>query len=325
MKKNLLVILALSLILASCTRAGQNTPVVTTPLPPSAAVKAQQSLADELGIDPNWITIKDAQAKQWSNSCLDAQASNEVCAQQITSGYLVVLVYGGKTYTYHTDLEGNQIREPQKEAVHSEAALQARQLLAGLLRYDPASILIVSEESVLFADSCLEIAIPETACAQVQIRGKRIVLEADKIQFEFRTADNPIAPKLAAASGVKGGDLVIMFSQEGGPDQACDNLNITLSGRAIQYSCRNVPGEVPGISELSEEDQSQLLRWMLEYTSYDITQTQQDGMKIRVTFNGTGTESPTFPEQETIREFCEGLLLTPPPFPTPLPTVGPEK
>lgn len=323
MKKNLLAWLVLALILAACTRSGENSPVLTTPLPPRAAIKAQQQLAAELGIDPNWITIQEVQAKQWSNTCLDAQAENEVCAEQITPGYRIFLTYDGNTYTYHTDLEGNQIREPRAEAVHSEAALQARQLLAGLLGYEAESITILSEESLRFADSCLEISIPETACAQVQVRGKRILLEADGIQFEFRTADDTIAPVLAAAAGIKGGDLVIMYSRDGGKDNVCDNLNITLSGRAIQYSCRNIPGEVPGISDLSAEEKAQLLKWVLGYTSYDVTQTQQDGLKLRVTFTGAGRENPTFQEQETIREFSQGLLLIPPPFPTPLPTIGP--
>jgi len=156
MKKRLLALLALALVLAACTRSGENSPVLTTPLPPKAAVKAQQELAGELGIDPNWITIQEVQAKQWSNTCLDAQAENEICAEQITPGYRIILTYDGTTYTYHTDLEGNQIREPRRSSPFRGRA-PSPSASGRLLGYAPEDITIVSEESVRFADSCLEI------------------------------------------------------------------------------------------------------------------------------------------------------------------------
>lgn len=324
MKKVVFIVLFLSLILAGCSGDGQNSPAAATLLPPAAAIKVQQYQAESLGVGPEWVTIVDIQSKQWSNSCLDAQAPDELCAQQITPGYRIVLTYGGETFVFHTNLEGSHIREVTQQPEPSEAALQSRQLLAGYLGYDPESIRIVSEESVLFADSCLEIAIPETVCAQVQVRGKRVILEVDRVQFEFHSAIEPINPKLAAVSGIKGGDAVLMFSREGGSDNSCDNLNVTLSGYVIQYSCRNVPGEAPGITLLPEEDQARVLKWVLAYAPYDVTQTRQDGMKLRVTFTGSGTENAAFAEQETIREFCEALMVPPAPLATPLPTVGSE-
>lgn len=326
-------LLSIILLIASsaCSLTDQETLINPTPFddgeihPPAAAITAQAALAGELGITSDQILIQDIQSAEWSNSCLDAAGADEICAQQLTPGYLIVLRYGENIFTYHTDLEGNQVRQVQQVANPSAAALQSRQLLAGLLGYDPDAIRIISEEAVLFADSCLEITIPETVCAQVQIRGKRITLEANNNFFEFHSADEPVAPILAVAAGVLAGRPVIMLSQNGGPDNLCDNLNITLSGNVIQYSCRGMPGEVPGISELTSEDQAQILRWVLKFSPYDITQTRQDGTTVRVTFYGTGPDEAQFEAQEKIRLFSEGLIRAPRPFPTPLPTVGPEE
>ncbi|MHB8193825.1 MAG: hypothetical protein ACYDGL_11180 [Bellilinea sp.] len=331
MKLRPLLIIILLLALSACSSPVQETQIIPTPFdggviqPPAAAISAQSALAAELGVASDQILIRDIQSAQWSNTCLDAATVDEFCAQQVTAGYLVVLEYGESTDTYHTDLEGIQVRRVQQVADPSAAALQSRQLLAGLLGYDPEAVRIVSEESVLFADSCLEITIPETVCPQVQIRGKKITLEANNNFFEFHSADEPIEPILAVAAGVLAGRPVIMLSRKGGPDNTCDNLNITLSGKVIQYSCRGVPGEVPGIFELTSENQAHLLRWVLKYSPYDVTQTRQDGTTLRVTFYGTGPDEAQFEAQETIRLFSEGLIRAPRPFPTPMPTVGPEE
>lgn len=330
MKPRLLAFLAIFITLASCSGAGQGTPDVPTPYdsgeiqPPEAAVQAQIALAGVLGVTRDQIQIRDIQSVQWPDACLDAGEPGEICAQVITPGYRVVLAYGDELHTYHTDLSGNEVRPVRQVAEPSEAALQSRQLLAALLGLNPDAVRIFSEESVHFADSCLEIPIPETVCAQVQVRGKRITLEADNHRFEFRSADEPVAPALAVADGIQAGHPVIMLTREGGIDDFCDQLNITLSGKVIQYTCRNVPGTLPGISELSAENQAQLLRWVLKYSPYDITLTRQDGVKIRLTFMGTGPDAAQFEEQETIRQFSEGLLRMPRPFPTPLPTSGAE-
>lgn len=330
MKPRLLAFLAIFLTLAACSGAGQGTPEIPTPFdggkiqPPEAAVQAQIALAGVLGVSSDQIQIRDIQSAEWPDACLDAGTPDEICAQVITPGYRVVLAYGEELYTYHTDLAGDQVLSVQRVAEPSEAALQSRQLLAAMLGLNPDTVRIVSEESVRYADSCLEISIPETVCAQVQVLGKRITLEADNHRFEYRSADEPVAPVLAVADGIQAGHPVIMLTREGGIDEYCDQLNITLSGKVIQYTCRNVPGTLPGISELSAENQAQLLKWVLKYSPYDITQTRQDGVKIRLTFMGTGPDAAQFEEQETIRQFSESLLRMPRPFATPLPTSDAE-
>lgn len=329
MKPRLLSLAMLLFAVLACTLPFQPTATTPTPYdggiiqPPAAVVQAQTDLAAVLGVTPAEITIRDIQSKVWSNSCLDAPTVEEVCAQQQTDGYQVILAYGEEIYTYHTDLTGIQLRRIQQVLNPSQAALEARALLAGMLGYNPETIRITSEENLRFQDSCLEISTPETVCSQVQVRGTRIELEVDDILFEFRSAENPVAPVLAMAAGVDAGQPVILISRDGGINRYCDNLNITL-GKAIQYACAGVSGEVPGIMDLSAQDQAQLLKWVLKFSPFDTRQTRLDNVAIHLTFYGTGPEIAQFADQQEIQKFAEDQFKLPKATPTPLPTVGPE-
>ncbi len=330
MKPRLLPLGMLIFAVLACSLPFQPTPMTPTPYdggsiqPPAAAVQAQTDLAAILGVTPGDILIRDIQPKVWSNSCLDAPIAEETCAQQQIDGYQVILAYGEEIYTYHTDLTGIQIRRIQQVLNPSQAALEARALLAGMLGYDPEIIRITNEENLRFQDSCLEISTPETVCSQVQVRGTRIELEVDGVPFEFRSAEDPIEPVLAIAAGVDAGQLVIMISRDGGINQYCDNLNITLAGKAIQYACAGVSGEVPGIMDLSVQDQAQLLKWVLKFSPFDTHQTRLDNVAIHLTFYGAGQEIAQFADQQAIQKFAEDRFRLPQATPTPLPTGGPE-
>lgn len=329
MKPRFLSALALFLILNACSFLRLTTPIPPTPYdngeiqPPTAAIQAQTILAGQLGIPPEKISIREITSAEWSNSCLDAPNRDELCTQQLISGYRVVLAYGDEIHIFHTDLDGVNIREIQEVVNPSEASKQAHQLLAGLLGLDPLSIRIVSEERVRFSDSCLAISTPETICAQVQVWGTRVKLEANGVIFEFRSAEDPIEPVLAAVAGQQAGVPILMLSRDGGLSEYCDNLHITLNGTVIQYSCRNVSGSVPGISTLSPEDQAQLLRWVLKYMPFNFSQSSIDEFKSDITFNGLGNEVAQFEDQMLIQKLGEKLFRTPSQIPTPISTSGP--
>lgn len=323
-----LVIIFLAILACSLPTAPIPTATPETPTPwdggiiqpPAAALQAQTDLAGYLGVAPDTITIREIQSAQWGNSCLDAPVAGETCNQEPTSGYIVKLSFGSDDYTYHTDLEGIQLRRIDQVSNPSLAALEASSLLAGMLGYNPESVRIVEEELTRFSDSCLGIPIPETICSQVQIRGTRIELEANGVTFEFRSAEDPIRPVLARAAGIEAGKVVMLFSRDGGPNSYCDNLNITLGGKVLQYTCFGAFAATPGISELPIQDQAQVLRWVLNFSPFDTTQTRLDNVKVRLTFNGTGQEIPEFIDQQEIQTFVENLLKVPSLPPTPLPT-----
>jgi len=332
MKPRLLPIAAMLLAILACTLPTEPTPTPATPTPwdggiiqpPAAAVQAQTDLAGFLGVAPDAITIRDIQSAQWGNSCMDAPVPGETCAQQPSSGYVVLLAFEGQIYTYHTDQEGIQLRRIDQVSNPSQAALEASSLLAGMLGFNPDSVRIVAEEFMRFSDACLGIPIPETVCSQVEVRGTRIELEANGVTYEFRSAENPIKPVLARAAGIDAGKVVMLFSRDDGPTAYCDNLNITLGGKVLQYTCYGAFAATPGISDLSIEDQASVLNWVLKYSPFDTTQTRLDGVKLRMTFSGTGEEIAQFADQQEIQQFVEGLLKVPSLPPTPLPTDPPR-
>jgi len=76
---------------------------------PPAALAAEEALSASLGIPAAEITIVSATPVDWPDSCLGVQTPGLMCAQVITSGYLVVLEANGVQYTYHTDLTGESV------------------------------------------------------------------------------------------------------------------------------------------------------------------------------------------------------------------------
>ena len=330
MKARVFLAMFLLVLLVACATGQPNSPGYPSPVdggvvqPPPAASEAQRELSAQLGVTADQIEIREVQQVQWSNTCLDVPQADEPCARESIAGYRVKLAFGDQQFTFHTNLDGTRVRRVEEVAAPSPAALQARQMLGGMLDLDPEGIRIVSEESVRFADSCLEISIPETACAQVQVRGRRILLEAGGVRFEFHSPDETVAPVLATAAGISAGQTIILLSREGGPLDYCDELNITLSGSVIQYSC-DIRGTSPGITFLAPEEQAQLLQWVLAYLPFEDKQTRLDGTQVYLNFYGAGYDPAPFEQQQTIQQFAERFFPTPVLTPTPLPTFNPEE
>ena len=85
-------------------------PATTTAQPlPQAIVNVKEFLARELGIPAGKIKVVSFTAVQWPDSCLGVSTPGIMCAQIITSGYLIVLEADGVQYNYHTDLTGENL------------------------------------------------------------------------------------------------------------------------------------------------------------------------------------------------------------------------
>lgn len=119
MKIKIISLIALSLVLllvlVACGPAGEN-PVSQPPvtgdgeLPPVAAVKAREALADELGIGIEKIEIISQEQAEWSDSCLGLGGAAESCLLVIVPGWRVELSAEGQTYIARTDELGDSIR-----------------------------------------------------------------------------------------------------------------------------------------------------------------------------------------------------------------------
>jgi hypothetical protein len=83
---------------------------------PRAVYVAQKILAQQLGIPLDKITILNFDTVDFPDTCLGLPKPDELCAQVITSGFLIQLAVDGLMYEFHTDLMGYDIRqsgEPQ--------------------------------------------------------------------------------------------------------------------------------------------------------------------------------------------------------------------
>ena len=79
-------------------------------LPPVAAVKARETLSDELSIGIEDVAIVSHIQKTWLDSCLGLGGVSESCLQTEEEGWLVEFSVNGETYKAHTDWLGEQIR-----------------------------------------------------------------------------------------------------------------------------------------------------------------------------------------------------------------------
>ena len=99
--------------LATALATLQATPADSTPgpgvsLPAVAAARA--NLAERFERDPAEVEVISVTAQEWPDACLGLADEGEVCAQVMTSGYLVTLRLSGNEYTFRTDVDGAVVR-----------------------------------------------------------------------------------------------------------------------------------------------------------------------------------------------------------------------
>ncbi len=324
MKKLIIPFLILILISLACSLPAswiKQTPTSSDSNPtlePPVVLLARQSLAVELGIPANRITIAAIESATWQDTCLELPVPGEACMPAQINGFLLVFKTSSQEYTYHTDTQDGFRRVPQDQ--WSQAALQSRQLLAGLLGFNPDSVQIISEQSVRFPDSCLGVHIAEIVCAQIFTAGTIVTLQAGENTYIFHSALDPISPILAEVAGVSTSKSLLIWSRQGGSQKDCDDLRLYLSGWAVQYYCLGTTGGEPGVISISPDRQRQLLGWMLKYRPFEFRASSLDGSSVLLTFYGVGKTDPTYGEQEQISEFAATLLEPPA---TLMPTVMP--
>ena len=77
---------------------------------PPAVAAAREELAAAHNLDPQEIEVVSFERQEWPDACLGLAAADEMCAQVITPGWLVMLQVEGQTYEIHTDQNGNAVR-----------------------------------------------------------------------------------------------------------------------------------------------------------------------------------------------------------------------
>jgi hypothetical protein len=111
---SIIIIGAFVMVMSACGVAtkttGISTDSVNDELPPVAAIKAREMLAEKLAINIEEISITSHDQMIWSDSCLGLGGPADSCLVAEVEGWLVVLTVDGKTHNARTDWLGDQIR-----------------------------------------------------------------------------------------------------------------------------------------------------------------------------------------------------------------------
>jgi hypothetical protein len=70
-----------------------------------AVQQAREDLAKRLGAELSQVRLLRTQSHQWPNNGLDCPRAGETIVAAPVMGYRILLDYGSRTYTYHTDLK----------------------------------------------------------------------------------------------------------------------------------------------------------------------------------------------------------------------------
>ena len=295
--KLLTIVFLASLLLTACR------PVVPTPLDitlvptrtvspseASAAAAAQAALAEKLGTPVASIEIQKIEPALWPDSCLGLGAADESCAQVVTSGYLVTLLAAGQSYAYRTDLAGKVARLVTNQGetpAHVTAAILA---LADSLTVEPATITLVSAESVEWPNACLGVESPDTACAEVITPGYRVLLSVSGVTYELHTnQDGSQVMKAGPVNNPSDQPVVILTSKDA--SGVCEQIVITNAG-AGKAACDAKPDikSFPGMQRPVE-----LATWIARFASFEVS-----GVDGSLKFEGRGTEVAELEEQRAL-------------------------
>jgi hypothetical protein len=275
---------------------------------PAAVQAAINNLMQQLNLTADQIKVISFEEKEWPDGCLGVRKVGVMCTQQIVPGFLVVLEANGKQYEFHTNVDGSVVLPADGVGpVVAPASLvkAATEALARVLSLNLGDIRLVSVQLVDWPDSCLGIALPGAACAQVVTPGYLIVLEANGKQFEYHTN--------ADGSVIRPASLALVWQRMGGIAGFCDTLVLFRTGEAHGDWCKPQAGSTDTLPAvlLTADEQNQLNDWLAKYGMVSITQADpadvSDAMSVTLTLYGSGSEQPTEAEQRSMVDFATNV------------------
>lgn len=193
---------------------------------------------------------------------------------------------------------------PTEDSDPLEEVLVSR--LSANLGIDESEITVKSVRDVEFNDLCLDIPSPEIACAQVVTPGRIFILEANGIEYEYRTNEG--------GDSIRPATLALTWTRDGGFAGFCDRLTVFLSGEVYSSNCRSEPNETSGYFAqlLSAAQQEQFTTWHLKYGEVDIDVSDPKGVADRMintlVFHGDGTGKPGKADQQAMFDWALKLF-----------------
>jgi len=174
------------------------------------------------------------------------------------------------------------------------------------LGIDESEISILSSRETEFSDACMDIALPGVACAQVVTPGRIFILEANGLEYEYRTTAN--------GDSIQPATLALTWRREGGIAGFCDGLTVYLSGEVYGTNCRSQPNETSGYFAklITATEQKQFNSWFLKYGELNLDVSDPEGVSDRMintlVFYGSGGGKPNKSEQQVLFDWAVALF-----------------
>lgn len=201
-----------------------------------------------------------------------------------------------------TDVAEEPTPEPASLGPVEEAVV--KQLAANLgLQEEDVSVLRTEETE--FEDACLGVTMPDVMCAQVITPGYKILLEANDLQYEYRTSED--------GGRIQPATLALVWKRAGGIAGFCDTLTVFLSGEVFAGQCRaQAEGRMGTFAELlSAQELAQFNDWIAEFAETNLDASDPKGvadrMEVTLKLFGTGSKPPAQADQQELFQFAQEL------------------
>lgn len=274
-----------------------------------AAMSARQILAQVLWVDPTDIEFEDAEAVEWTDSCLGIAAPEVSCAQVVVPGYRVWLRYSGDEYLFRTDAQGGQVvlaEGPAAEVAspvltyRGTAPIGCVEAVYGL---DRAAVgmcggakFLVPYNNPLLAESIVDFNqtyTPVEASNQagtITFDGQGDVSPGATEQRMLAEWGQMHAVELVTGFINPSYGVLLQWDRVGGIAGFCDSLTVYWDGWAVAGTCM---GETVGQGRLPGDQLSQLYEWADTLEAFDLEDSGppdvSDAMTIHIMLDGSGS------------------------------------
>lgn len=275
---------------------------------PAAAEGARFVLGQVLGALE--VTIVSAEARQWPDACLGLARAEEVCAQEVTPGYIVTLAAGDALYVYYTDETGGRLRLAQAPPVTLEGAVlswqhtvqgECRELLLALDRGAAGTCGAPRVTAALRSDWVarnLPYFVETYAPFAAETPAGTLVFTGTGTLVATAAEQRTLAEFARVAAGiVESGregaayGRALALHREGGIAGICEDFELTLAGEVFISGCGGATPEALAQGRLTAAELERLMA-LLDTTApfewSDPAATAYDGLAQEVTFMGWG-------------------------------------
>jgi hypothetical protein len=262
-----------------------------------------------LGVPADQVKLVSIQPIDWPDGCLGVVHLGMMCIKGPVPGFRIVLEANGKQYEFHTNLDASVVSPASGPAVEVPEAIAAvvKPILASSLGIAESNIKVVSTQIIEWPDSCLGVAAPGIACAQMVTPGYIVSLEANGQQYEYHTNSD--------ASVVKPASLALSWQRVGGIAGFNDNLTVFLSGEIhADWAGAQGGGKDSKLSALTAGQQAQLQGWLARFGTVSIDHhdpaNASDQMSVTLTLIGSGSGQPGEAEQQAMLDWAQSVQST---------------